>query len=174
MPGPLPASVRRRRNAPTIPTTELPAAGRPGPIPKPPKWTPLGTNGAAFWRWVWHTPMAAGWSDGHLATVARRAALEDDLAALATVESLDANDVIGELDPIVRALIQQLASLATGRLAVVREMRELDKVLGLTPKGMADLRWTIVAGVEAVPEANTEADEITTRREGRRARLNAS
>lgn len=143
MPGPLPAVDRRRRNAPTIPTTALPAEGRSGPIPKPPKWTPLGPNGSAFWRWVWRTPQAAGWAAGHEAFVARRAQLEDLLEG------------------------------AESRIPLYREMREIDDRLGLTPKGMAALRWTVVATPEAVSDAGA-TDEVSTRRQDRRARLSAS
>jgi len=78
MPGPLPkaAGQRRRRNAPTIPTTKLPAGGREGQPPKCPYQ--LGRAGRAWWTWAWHTPQAAAWSDGDLFALARRARLEDD------------------------------------------------------------------------------------------------
>lgn len=52
---------------------------------------------------------------GQESIVARRASLEDLLA--------DADD---------------------GQLQLMREMREIDDRLGLTPKGMAALRWVIV------------------------------
>lgn len=174
--GPLPSPTKRRRNAPAIPTTNLPAGGRKGPIPRVPKWVSLGPSGSAWWRWAWRTPQAAGWTpEGHLATVANRATLEDDLAALASVESLDEWEVLATEDMReVKAVIGRLASLVTGRLAILKEMRELDKVLGLTPKGMADLRWTIVAETEAPQVATPDADEVTQRRQERRARLSAS
>ena len=41
-------------------------------------------------------------------------------------------------------LVQRIAALATGRLQIMREMREIDDRLGLTPKGLAALRWKIV------------------------------
>lgn len=122
MPGPLPkpAGQRRRNNPPTIPTTELPASGRAGSVPKPPRWIPLGPAGSAWWKWAWKTPQAAAWAPGHEVALARRAALEDD------VES--------------------------SRLPLVREMRELDDRFGLTPKGMAALRWQVVADKEPVEQ----------------------
>lgn len=112
MPGPLPNPNRRRRNAPTIPTTVLPAEGREGPAPKIPPFVRLGKTGRAWWRWAWATPQAAAWAAGHEGVVARRAMLEDMAAD----------------EP---------------SMTLLREMRELDDRLGLTPKAMAALRWTI-------------------------------
>jgi hypothetical protein len=104
--------------------------------------------------------------------VARRASLEDDLAALATVEGLDAVELLQALDPdafsTVRDLVGRLAALASGRLAVAREMRELDDRLGLTPKGMAALRWTVVedpVGVDDGPLPEGVGDLTSKRRQ---------
>jgi hypothetical protein len=107
MPGPLPKTNARRRNAPTIPTTDLPAAGWKGPMPAVPAGYELGESGSAWWAWAWRTPQAAAWSPG---------------------------DLYGELQ-------------------VAREARELDDRLGLTPKGLAALRWKIVAPISEVPRA---------------------
>ena len=150
MPGPLPQPQRRRTNAPTIPTTKLPASGRPGPAPRPPKWITLGPAGAAWWKWAWRTPQAAAWSTGNLVDLAHRASLEDDLAALEMVNELDVASLLNVADEKERAkelewLIRRLAAMATGRLAILGKMTDLDKVFGLTAKGMADLRWTIEA-----------------------------
>jgi hypothetical protein len=141
MPGPIPKPNARRRNAATIPTTSLPAGGRKGSAPKSP--TPLAKAGRAWWSWAWKLPQACAWSGGDLSVIARRASLEDDLAALAAVEGLDFS-ALGEDARQVRSHVQHLAGLATGKLNVCREMRELDDRLGLTPKGRAALRWTIV------------------------------
>jgi hypothetical protein len=78
--GPLPQSEKARRNAPTIPTTKLPAGGRKGRAPTCPY--SLEKAGKAWWKWAWRQPQAAGWDDGALYSIARRASLEDDLAAL--------------------------------------------------------------------------------------------
>lgn len=115
MPGPLPVPGAARRNAPTIPTTALPASGRKGPAPDLPGDVKLGSAGAAWWEWAWHTPQAAAWDAGSLYVVARRARLQDLL----------------ESDGEVNA-------------AMAREIRELDDRLGLTPKALAALRWKIV------------------------------
>lgn len=158
MPGPLPDPNSRRRNAPTIPTTSLPASGRPGSAPKVPGWVELGKSGKGWWAWAWKTPQAAGWSDGNLPMVAQRASLEDDLSALAEVEGLDfAGMDDGTKDAELRRTVQRVASLATGKLAILKECRELDDRLGLTPKGMAALRWTIVADTE--PEQDDAEDD---------------
>lgn len=153
MRGPLPSENRRRTNAPVIPTTRLPAEGREGPPPKVPPTTRLGKAGRAWWRWVWATPQAAAWALGHEGVVARRASLEDDLAALEDVKGLDFDELIGEKAPEIRAVVQRVAALATGRLQIIREMRELDDRLGLTPKAMAQLRWTIGSEHSAPVEA---------------------
>lgn len=102
-------------------------------------------------------------------TVARRASLEDDLAALENVRGLDAFEALTEEEEMAfRRLIQRLSALATGRLAILREIRELDDRLGLSPKAMLAMRWEIVG--DAPVEVETD-DEVTTRRQDRRARL---
>lgn len=152
MPGPLPQKTRRRTNEPTIPTTNLPLSGRQGPAPSVPTWMELGKSGSAWWRWAWSTPQAAAWGTnvGQESMVARRASLEDDLTALAKVNGIDVSEM-GEDANLreMRAVIANLASLATGKLQILREMRELDDRLGLTPKGMAALRWVVVQDTPA-------------------------
>ena len=83
-------------------------------------------------------------------TVGHRAQLEDDLTAK---QRLDLSGLA--LDAEVKEAIRDLAGLASGRLQILRECRELDGRLGLTPRGLADLRWKIVddAPVEATREA---------------------
>jgi len=147
MPGPLPkpAEETARRNAPTIPTTNLPMSGRDDDAPAPPAWIDLGTAGLAWWEWAWHTPQGAAWSRGDECVLARRASLEDDLRILNNVDTLDFFDALNaEEASAVREMISRLAGLATGRVVICREMRELDSQLGLTPKGMAALRWRVV------------------------------
>lgn len=146
--GPLPTGVAARRNKPTIPTTVLPASGRKPPVPKPPLEYQFGSHAKDWWAWAWRTPQAAAWDDGSLFMVARRAQLEDDLHLLEHVE-LDLGELIGQ-DPdevilFLAFMVRQLKALAGGKLGVAREMRELDDRLGLTPKGLAQLRWKIVA-----------------------------
>lgn len=158
MPGPLPTPNHRRRNAPTIPTTVLPAGGRPGPVPKVPHWKALGPAGLAWWAWAWKTPESAAWSDGHHVAVARRASIEDDLAAMDQAPTFDVAAVLEVEEDYrtaeVKWLVTCLLRLATGKTTLDREARELDKQLGLTPKGFADLRWTI-RDDEAEPKAGT-------------------
>lgn len=155
--GPLPTGTAIRRNKPTVPTTTLPAAGRQDPMPSPPVHYELGEKAADWWAWAWSTPQACGWDDGSLFAVARRAQLEDDLATLQNVD-LDleflCGEEMGEAARNLKALIERLKGLAGGKLAVEREMRELDDRLGLTPKGLAALRWKIVDD-EAKPKAET-------------------
>lgn len=179
MSGPLPDPNRRRRNAPTIPTTNLPASGRKGSIPTVPK--SLGAAGRAWWRWAWRTPQAAAWGVGmgHERVVERRASLEDDLAALEIVDGLDMLDVFGGDADALKDTVRRLAGLASGRLSIMREMRELDDRLGLSPKAMAALRWTVVADAPAPSVGGSTADdavanELERRRQDRAKRLGAA
>jgi hypothetical protein len=148
MPGRLPDPNHRRRNKPEIPTTNLPAEGRTKAPPRPPKWIHLGEAGTAWWKWAWHTPQAAAWSVGSVDVLAKRASLEDDLAALAEVEGLDISELLGiewnDSVALLDRVIRRVAALATGRLAILKLMAEMDRVFGLTAKGQADLRWKIV------------------------------
>lgn len=158
--GPLPNPNARRRNAPTIPTTTLPAGGRAAPAPDVPDAYPLGEAGRAFWDWAWTTPQAASWDDGATYTVARRASLEDDLATLEhpdfAVDLVDLLSIDEEAARTVAFAIGRLKAMAGGRVGVMREIRELDKTLGMNPKALADLRWSIVPdskpAVAAVPD----------------------
>lgn len=156
--GPLPDPRSRRRNAPTIPTTNLPASGFAGPAPSVPSWIKLGKAGRAWWRWAWSTPQAAAWgvSAGQEAVVARRASLEDDLAAIERVQCMDLDEALG--DEIAHT-VRRIAAMATGRLQLTREMRELDDRLGLTPKGRQALRWEIVADQPKDDEADQPAPQ---------------
>jgi len=147
--GPAPSKKKRRSNAPTIPTTELNASGRKGRPPKLPQAYNLRKAGAAWWKWAWGTPQAMAWDKGALYVVARRAQLEDDLAiADSAFEATDFTDLLGrDEDEVTRELefiVGRLAGMAGGRNPILKEMRELDKVLGLTPKAMIELRWEIV------------------------------
>lgn len=145
--GPLPNPNRRRRNAPTIPTTNLPAAGRQEPAPECPY--ELAEAGARWWAWAWALPQACAWSDGDLYVVARRARLEDDIAAMAFADYFELSDLLaGESDREAVQRVEWALTLlrrsASGKLAVEKEMRELDGKLGLSPEALAKLRWTIV------------------------------
>lgn len=154
-PLPKPQAEKARRNPPTIPTTSLPASGRSGDIPIPPAWIDLGDAGLSWWEWAWRTPQAAAWSEGDMTTIARRASIEDDLRVLNNVDALDYDEAIGTVSDdeskyaaemkALKKLLGRLAALCSNRMAICREARELDNLLGLTPKGMAALRWKIVA-----------------------------
>jgi hypothetical protein len=92
--GPLPQPGARRRNAPTIQSTSLPADGRKGRRRSARTRSAPGTR---WWRWAWRLPQAAKWDDGALYAVARRAQLEDDLAALEDVDLDERSDVLLDL-----------------------------------------------------------------------------
>lgn len=134
-PIPKKASERQRRNAPMVPQTNLPAAGRSGRAPALPAHVKLGKPGRAWWVWAWRTPQAAAWDAGSLYVIARRAVLQDE---------------VGNVD-------------GAPLLACMREMRELDDRLGLTPKGLVALRWTIT---DDVPPAVGEPEDDSRVRYG--------
>lgn len=164
--GPLPKSAdeRRRRNKPTIPTTKLPARGRPGRPPNPPIWVELGAAGTAWWKWAWRTPQAVAWSIGDHPALARRASLEDDLANIREGPELNVAELL-EADPDERSkllefVIRTLHALAANKLAIAREARELDDRFGLTPKALAALRWTIVDDEEPAPAGPTPEGNV--------------
>jgi hypothetical protein len=161
--GPLPKKNPRRRNAPSIPTTALPAGGWTDPPPKLPPNHGLRKAGRAWWNWAWKTPQAAAWALGHESVVARRASLEDDLATLELVQGLDFDEFVDRTAAAaVRTAVNRVAALATGRLQIVREMRELDDRLGLTPKAMAQLRWSIKADDADVSEVPAGDNNVVT------------
>lgn len=158
MPGPLPKADARRRNPPTVPTTNLPASGRKGRPPKVPDHYRLGKAGASWWKWAWATPQAAAWDKGSMYHLARRAQLEDDLAALEYVDNFDLAELLGQDEEndagrLLEFVLGKLKGMAGGRLAVMKEMRELDARLGLNPEAMAKLRWKIVEDDEEPKKA---------------------
>jgi hypothetical protein len=163
VPGPLPDPNARRRNK-RKPSTPLPLDG---PLDKAPTCPyALGKAGKKWWKFAWKLPQATAWDDGAIYFVARRAQLEDDLAALDDGGDLAIlfeellGDAISEDDAkerqkILTSLGQtvgRLKALAGGRVSILKEMRELDNRLGLNPKAMADLRWTL-------EEPKEDADE---------------
>ena len=159
MPGPLPEATRRRRNAPQISGHVLPAEGRKGAPPKVPDSYELAEAGAAWWKWAWRLPQASRWDKGSVFLVARRAQLEDDLVAL------DFGEEMGLLEQLLRGAepeavrnvewaLSTLKRSASGKMGVMKEMRELDDRLGLNPKAMAALRWTVAESAPAESPAD--------------------
>jgi hypothetical protein len=114
----------------------------------------LGEPGARWWAWAWGLPQAAKWDAGTLYFVARRAVLEDHAAALSFPDPLDVGDLFDEGNKEAARRVEWALNLlrrsATGEVTLMREMRELDNRLGLNPKAMADLRWSV--GEEEAPE----------------------
>ena len=153
--GPIPNPVRRRGNAPTIRTTFLPAESRSVTVPEVPKAYRLGESGRAWWDWAWGLPQATKWGDGALYVVARRAVLEDLVASLDFAEQADLSELLAGAAPeATRQLERVLATLkraAASHVALCREMRELDKRLGLDPKALLELRWVIGPGDDTTP-----------------------
>lgn len=132
--------------------------------------------GTTWWVWAWGTPQASMWDPGALYTVARRARLEDDLAALGfaddTLELTDLLAGVSDHEAIQRVewALTMLKQSASGKLAVEKEMRELDGRLGLSPRAMVDLGWVI--GEEA--KTTNALDDLAARRDKRIAGRAAS
>lgn len=152
--GPAPSPNARRRNQPTIPTTVLvPRAGKTPQCPYE-----LGDAGRRWWKWAWGLPQASQWGDGALYFVARRAQLEDELAVREFGEDRVAlEDLLMPADEdalkAVQFALDTLKKAATGQVSLMKEMRELDNRLGLNPKAMLDLRWSVgePEGVKSEP-----------------------
>lgn len=181
MSGPLPKPQSRRRNPPTIPTTSLPVSGRKGRTPRVPSEYKLGDAGRAWWKWAWGLPQAMAWDSGSLYALARRARLEDDVVALRSPPKLDLEPIIemiavsastGESDlELLRSMAEHIRyvlgvfkSLAGQKSVIEREMRELDDRFGLTPKGLAALRWKIVEDPDQAAAAPVSAPKEKVRR----------
>jgi hypothetical protein len=162
MPGPPPNPQARRRNAPTIATTVLPAEGRTAPPPDVPEQYELGESGMAWWDWAWRVPQATQWDEGTTYLVARRARLEDDLAALDFVDHVDLADLLaGAATDAIRNAEWALSTLkrsASGATGLMKEMREIDDRLGLSPKSMVALRWSVAESAE--PAATSSSDDV--------------
>ena len=128
--GPLPDAHHSRRNAPTIPTTNLPAGGRAGPAPRIPKGTALGAAGRAWWRWAWSTPQAAAWDAGSFQVVLRRARLED---AVVLLEHFDLGEPPADPDELAPpvAVREARAPYRRARRAERRRFRGLGHLLSI-------------------------------------------
>lgn len=173
MPGPLPQKDARRKNAPTIPTTELPAGGTTTKAPRCPY--KLGPAGRAWWRWAWKLPQASAWDTGATYFVARRAQLEDMAASLDAVEDSAAIAELFQFDEHsdfaeqLRWVLGGLKRAAGGLVPIAREMRELENRLGLNPKALAENRWTITAPAQPAAATSSSPDPDATPDARRRA-----
>ena len=91
-------------------------------------------------------PITAG-SGISVSSAAHRAYIHDctfDLGATANTATMGVTMPVG-VTAEVKTAVARIAAMVTGRLAITKEMRELDDRFGLTPKAMAALRWKIVA-----------------------------
>ena len=108
----------RRRRNKALPFTDLPASGRPG---KPPPW-PLGRATAAqtrLWKSLWATPQAVAWERVSWTRVVARYCL-----LVLEAEKPDPKPML------------------------MSEVRQLEDRLGLTPKAMRMMGWSIVQDVD--------------------------
>lgn len=140
----------------------------------------LGEAGFAWWAWAWETPQAAKWDAGVLYTAGRRALLEDEHAAVGTFDpdalnwffsslELGSEDAVQDAMRELGRVIGRLQALATGRVTLSREMRELEGQLGFGAKSMAALGWS--GAPTPNPGADEEGDEVERARKRRAERI---
>lgn len=128
----------------------------------------LAEAGSAWWAWAWRTPQAVRWDASATYTIARRAQLEDEFAALDFRDELEALDLFADGDEEaarrVEWALSALRRAAVGSVVLSKEMRELEAQLGLGPKAMAALGWK--------PNETTtdRLDDLTARRTARLGR----
>jgi hypothetical protein len=133
----------------------------------------LGDAGTAWWTWAWKTPASKHWDDGVLYTVARRAQLEDERAAIDfAAEAPDLLEGLLVAAPVeaierVRWALQRLAASATSSTSQSREMRELENQLGLSAKAAKALGWNEDDSPNPKPKT-TGVDDIARKRAERR------
>lgn len=135
----------------------------------------LGEAGLAWWTWAWTTPQSKRWDAGALYSVARRALLEDDMAALVLADDSGLLEALldGANEDSIRTIrwaLGRLSGAATGNTGLSREMRELEGHLGLSPKAMAALQWK----ADDEKPKKSALDEIAERRKERRARASGT
>lgn len=136
MPGPLPHTdaagnpTAQRRNAPTIPTTDVPVAGYTGDIPEP--LEELGELARRYYDRAWRTPAAAAWLEGEAEVVAEWANLKADVSRLRQAGEVPPASLLGQLKALADALYLSPLARAKGRVRVVdTEPVEVDDVLEL-------------------------------------------
>lgn len=121
MSGPPPKKDRRSKGALPYLLAQLPKEGRKGPAPA---W-PLEGGAPRGWAELWRCPQAVQWEKmGSFLAVARYLRL--------------------------RNLIEDLESAEAMKPAWFSELRQTEDALGLTPKGMLNLRWQIAGADDAV------------------------
>lgn len=127
MPGPLPKSEdeRRRRNAPTIPTTNLPVSGYRGPIPEP--TVPLGELAEKLYSKAWRTPEAASWHESDADLVAEWAALKALVATKLRDGEEPSGSILGQIQSREDRLLMSTLARAKARARIVDDPPELDE-----------------------------------------------
>lgn len=129
------ARKQRHAIAEASSSNRVPTVGRSGRPPNSP--LPLGDAGKRWWRWAWSTPQACRWHKGFLEPLARRAALEDELARL--------------VDHPDEAAMPRILALAL----------RLDDRFGLTPMAAAQ-QHIVFVDTEPEPSGGNGADDNVT------------
>lgn len=126
MPGPLPKpdEERRRRNAPTIPTTDVPLSGYAGEVPEP--TVPLGDLARRFYDRAWRSSAAAAWLADEADTVAEWAGLKAVVAAELAAGAAPQSALLAQIKAREDALYLSPLARAKGRVRVVEDELEAD------------------------------------------------
>ena len=136
MPGPLPKddAERRRRNAPTIPTTDVPASGYAGDIPEPVE--ELSELAHRYYVKAWSSPAAAAWLTigVEAEVVAEWALLKADVSAIRRAGEVPAPALLSQLKALADALYLSPLARAKGRIKVVDDdVEELELAGAMVP-----------------------------------------
>lgn len=117
MPGPLPTGTAARRNAPTIPTTDVPLAGYTGVVPEP--TVELGALARKFYDRAWRSSAAAAWLADEADTVAEWAGLKAVVAASLSAGEAPQSALLAQIKAREDALYLSPLARAKGRVRVV-------------------------------------------------------
>ena len=128
MPGPLPKdeSERRRRNAPTIPTTNLPVSGYRGPIPEP--TVALSETARKFYDRAWRTPSAAAWHEEDADVVAEWAGLKALVASKLAAGEEPSSSLLGQIQSREDRLLLSTLARLKARARIVDDPPDEDEV----------------------------------------------
>jgi len=117
MPGPLPTGNAQRRNAPTIPTTDVPLAGYVGDVPEP--TVELGETARRFYDRAWRSSAAAAWLADEADAVAEWAGLKAIVAAELSAGAAPQSALLAQIKAREDALYLSPLARAKGRVRVV-------------------------------------------------------
>ena len=132
MPGTLPKAdaygnpTAQRRNAPTIPTTDVPVTGYEGPVPEP--TVELGELARKFYDRAWASPPAAAWLPDEADVVAEWAGLKAVVAQQLRSGEAPQSALLAQIKAREDALYLSPMARARGRVRLIEPVPEVDDV----------------------------------------------